>query len=248
MKCDICEKESKHYRKVDNKIYCPKHYQQLLKFGHILDRNSRTTKDLNDFEIHEDYTVIYTYNKNSERNGSFIIDTEDLEKVIIYKWRVCKNRIYTGVFKTVQLHRFILGDIPENKVVDHINHNPLDNRKANLRITTQANNVKNKLLQSNNNSGFAGVWFEHKRNKWCSEIYFEGKKCFLGRHNKLCDAVYVKYIAEKIMFKEFRSSQNDDNILKIITECHNKAILNDYVKKRLFDRYNINKYQVTEGI
>lgn len=239
MKCSVCGKKSEHCCKYSGAIYCPKHYQQYLKFGHVLDNNPRTTNDLNDFEIYGDTTKVFVYNRRCEKYGYFLIDTEDLEHIIDKKWRIWGTNIVTGNYKPKHLYRYILNISDSNVVVDHRDSNRLNNKKNNLRVTTQAKNVINKCLQSNNSSGIAGVYFDEKRNKWCSEIRFDNKKCFLGRHANFSDAVYVKYIAEINVFGEYRSIKNDLKILKIIEGCLNKDNLLRYVKKRLYERYCI---------
>lgn len=49
-------------------------------------------------------------------------------------------------------------------VTDHINQNPLDNRKANLRIVTNSKNLFNRGKNTNNTSGFKGVSWDKTRN------------------------------------------------------------------------------------
>lgn len=83
-----------------------------------------------------------------------IIDLADLEKAetINGYWSPrfsCSNMSYyvqgwTTEGKLVQLHRHLFEEIPEGLVVDHINHEPLDNRRScNLRIVTQKENLAN---------------------------------------------------------------------------------------------------------
>lgn len=88
----------------------------------------------------------------------------------------------------VYLHKVIAGHIDAGKkiVVDHINRNPLDNRKENLRIVPQSINGLNKAEQRNK-TGFFGVVFcptsrpGVKRSKpWRSEVKVNGKRRFLG--------------------------------------------------------------------
>ena len=85
-------------------------------------------------------------------NGVVEIDDEDLELVSKYKWHV-NDRGYAvwrgienGVKKTVRMHRLV-ARTPKGKITDHINHNKLDNRKANLNVCTHSENSRNKIDQ-----------------------------------------------------------------------------------------------------
>ena len=71
-------------------------------------------------------------------------------------------------------------------VVDHINHNTLDNTLGNLRITTQRENSNKKHLKSS--SKYVGVCFDKTRKKWIAQIQIKGKKKFLGYHLNEYDA------------------------------------------------------------
>ena len=80
-----------------------------------------------------------------------IIDDEDFERVSRYKWVSLKNKrtVYAsrssdlkGGKKTMYMHRFIMNP-PSDMQVDHINGDGLDNRRVNLRVCTQSQNLKN---------------------------------------------------------------------------------------------------------
>ena len=63
------------------------------------------------------------------------------------------TNLQTG--KTIYLHRVIMNP-PDGMVVDHINGDGLDNRRQNLRICTQRDNVKNRK-QNRNKALYKGV-------------------------------------------------------------------------------------------
>lgn len=95
--------------------------------------------------------------------------------------------------KRVHLHR-LLTDAGEGKVVDHINHNTLDNRRScNLRVCTNSENQQNrKSVPSNNKSGVMGVKWVKRDKKWYAEININKKSIFLGHFSdldKAADAV-----------------------------------------------------------
>ena len=101
----------------------------------------------------------YIFNENevkivmkSEKYGVkyAIIDKVDYEKVKNYTWAL-NAKHYPNFYvtawdreskKRIQLHR-IITNCPKSFVVDHINHNPLDNRKINLKVCTQYENMQN---------------------------------------------------------------------------------------------------------
>ncbi len=73
--------------------------------------------------------------------------------------------------KTIYLQR-ILTNCPESLVVDHINHNTLDNRQINLRVITNAQNLQNRIgaNKSNKTSGIRGVTWDKQHQKWCAQV------------------------------------------------------------------------------
>ena len=84
-----------------------------------------------------------------------LIDADAAELVLARKWHAirCANLVYAatnikdeqGKQRRVYLHRFVMGKFHgRDPVVDHINHNGLDNTKANLRFVTQAQNAANR--------------------------------------------------------------------------------------------------------
>lgn len=72
----------------------------------------------------------------------------------------------------VQLHRLVMGLAPwheDRREVDHINRDKLDNRKANLRIVTRAENSQNQPIQGGT-SQFRGVHYEPGRERWEARV------------------------------------------------------------------------------
>lgn len=217
-------------------IVCGKHYSQYLRFHKFLDDSKRSMFDANEFEIIDEGVWIYCFNRKNEPSGKFLIDRCDLDEVIKKKWRFWKGQYCTGNFQPIQIHQFLLH--PNNdQVVDHINGNRADNRRCNLRVTTQAKNTINRALSTNNTSGIAGVCWDKARKRWAPEIKMDGIKCHLGRYIKIEDAVYARYLAELILFKEFRSTRNDDRILEYVDHCNNKDNIKNYVIKKLQSKY-----------
>ena len=68
-----------------------------------------------------------------------------------------------------QFHNILLNHTPNELTVDHINQNPLDNRRSNLRITDRRTQKINQKINIRNKSGTIGVHFDKKSNRWIAE-------------------------------------------------------------------------------
>lgn len=135
--------------KVDRsgKGYCRRHYDQIRKYGSIL--NTRTNYDLNEIEICEDCAYIILANKVGEETGRVKIDKEDVEKVKNHRWTDNGNgyiRTFNGT-TPIYLHRFLMG-CSEEEEIDHKNRDRKDNRKQNLRIVEHYVNCHNRGKKS----------------------------------------------------------------------------------------------------
>lgn len=116
-------------------------------------------------------------NPNPKKKTEFLIDIEDLEKVLnVGLWYISTGGYITSRIndKDINLHVFLMNP-PDDMTVDHNNNNVKDCRKSNLRICTQAENNRNASLRKDNTSGFKGVSWHIKRNKWFAKIRFNGK-------------------------------------------------------------------------
>lgn len=242
--CDICGRQVNKKIKTRGYILCSKHMHQLYKYGKFLDDIPRTNNDLNDYVIEGSVVVFNLYGQNNVKNGEFMIDLEDLEKVRYRKWRLNHSHVITGLpAKGTQrdLSHVIL-DLPTDyfkdnpsMVVDHINGDAMDNRKANLRLCTQTDNTKNKSFHSRNTIGFIGVWFRKDRNKYSPEIKCGYQKCSLGLYSLFEEAVCARYYAEELVFGEFANDdehKRKEEFTRFISNKRKSEILKD-VKQRL---------------
>jgi hypothetical protein len=92
-----------------------------------------------------------------------------------------------------------------NMYVDHINKNGLDNRKENLRICTNYQNLWNSKLYKSNTSGYKGVYWCKHYNKWHTRIKVCGKQKHIGYFKDIIEAKEAYIKAAKQYFGEFYS-------------------------------------------
>jgi HNH endonuclease/AP2 domain len=74
---------------------------------------------------------------------------------------------------------YIHGTLPECEI-DHINMKHDDNRIINLRLATRTENQCNTRRASNNTSGFKGVSWDRRNEKWLAQIKINGRQIYLG--------------------------------------------------------------------
>ena len=170
--CDVCGRKLKGRGYfADGKRLCAKHLGQFTTYGKFLDTNPRTSKDPN--EIHKKKYKAYVdlYDKDLNVCTQAIIDIEDIPLIEKYKWCMShSNGLHYAVTskngKTLCMHRIIMGVKDKKNVIDHINHNTLDNRKKNLRVTNNSNNLKNINAK--------GVYYDNRHDKYYSQIMCNG--------------------------------------------------------------------------
>ena len=195
---DKCNHEVTRYPKTG---LCDKHYVQLYKHGKIL---NRTNRDPNEIIEHEDYAEIVLYNKKQEEVSRALIDLEDIDKVKDLKWYMDSRGYAFNGKKRILLHRLVM-DCPDDMIVDHINHNRLDNRKENLRTCNSSQNNMNRNKTNRTTSGYTGVCYKPKINKWQAYITVNKKPIHLGYYNTPEEANKIRKQAEIKYFGEYRN-------------------------------------------
>jgi len=114
--------------------------------------------------------------------------------------------------KAVRMHRVVL-NCPEDKFVDHINHNGLDNRRANLRACTMQQNIWNKRKQRGNySSKYKGVSWNKSEGKWIVRITCKGKQIFVGYYDNEKEAAKAYDDKAKELFGEYAALNLKENI------------------------------------
>jgi len=89
-----------------------------------------------------------------------------------------------------------VGPIPEGMEIDHIDHDPSNNRISNLRLVTKSGNRKNRSRDSRNKSGVNGVYWAPHANAWSAQIRSDHKVRHIGYFKVLADAASARAQAE----------------------------------------------------
>jgi hypothetical protein len=163
----------------------------------------------NKYEIREKHAVVFVNCKGETLET--LISLEDLERVKLfpYTWYAHYNKrrnvyIVSGNFglteegrKRVLLSRWIMNP-SEKLVVDHVNHNTLDNRRVNLRVITDAENHQN--LKSVNKNGIPrGVHQLKRSGKWAAYLTINNERIHLGKFNTMLEANEAAQLGRKFL-------------------------------------------------
>jgi hypothetical protein len=135
---------------------------------------------------------------------SALVDAEDFEAIKAYPWHAhsCRDRVYAITRQhgaAILMHRRILG-AASGAIVDHINGNTLDNRRANLRFASNQQNSMNHRPRGA--VPFSGV--TRRGALYAAAIWPNGSQINLGTDHQSAEAAAAIYnAAASLFFKEF---------------------------------------------
>jgi hypothetical protein len=108
----------------------------------------------------------------------------DLAHELGNRWRVARSGyvVISQRQRTILLHRILMDCKPGDGVyVDHINRDPLDNRRGNLRMLTPSQSAQNLGARCNSLTGFRGVMITTgKTRRYQARVTVDGRRHHLG--------------------------------------------------------------------
>lgn len=157
----------------------------------------------NEYKLIDDYVIFYVTRRNGEVFEIYA-DKSDLNLLKDYCWHVgwhknidsfyAETVLYLGKidgkykYKSMIMDRLIM-NAPDNTEIDHIDHNGLNNRKYNLRISSVDQNSKHrKSKNKNNSSGYRNVCWDKQNKYWKIQIQIDGKNTDMGHFDDVHEA------------------------------------------------------------
>ena len=163
----------------------------------------------NNYIFKKDFIILKIYSKKLKETVDVYIDYEDAN-LLFYNWYIkITEKGYKKVCSRINgkdrsLSNMIIGK-KKDYVVDHIDRNPFNNRRNNLRLVSQSINNKNRKFK-NNKLGFTGVI--DRGNSYCVSWYEKGKRKYktFSKSKFKNDKQALK---AAIRFRYFKGLEND---------------------------------------
>jgi hypothetical protein len=132
-----------------------------------------------------------------------LVDDEDFEELSKYTWTndgkgyAVRSDKDSKRKSKIRMHRQVMG-FPDGFLIDHIDGNPLNNQKENLRIVTMSGNGCNRHLKSKDKSSkYFGVHHNKASGSWVAVLAFEGKSYYLGAYRTEVEAAVAYNLKAK---------------------------------------------------
>lgn len=173
-------------------------------------KRNRSLSQRNDYVI-DDGTVYMPLTRKEGTTYFVEFDEADLDLVLGFRgrWHCMKANsgfMYVGANdgkgKHTLLHR-LLTNTPDDMVVDHIDHNPLNNRRSNLRVCTHAENIRNKSPHKKSFTGYKNIYKEKSSCNYRVQIFYDGKVFYQGGITTLKKAIVIRNKALRKLHGEF---------------------------------------------
>lgn len=202
MKCCVCGNQA--VCTVEEKPYCNKHYQSMRSYGTPFGkRRERTCR----YSVDGDDLKVIT-----PKGQVIFADIQDWDIITKYSWCISKTGYAVANIhgKVTKMHRYIIGeDNCTGMVVDHINRDKLDNRRANLRVCSRAENQRNVTVSKTNKLGHLGIRMT-KAGKFNVRIVADGVEHHIGNFETLELAITARNEAENKYHGDFASHKDKE--------------------------------------
>ena len=183
--------------------YCSRHASQVRIHGRVI--NARPSyREPNKIVVDGVVAVMVLLSKDGHEVARALFDAELIDVVRKFKWHLKSNGYVSskGNSGSVYLHRLVT-DASDHLSVDHIDHNPLNNVRSNLRVCTQSQNGANRRACKNSATGMKGVHPFKGGPKFSAQITHNRKVHHLGVFNTAEEAKVAYDKKARELFMEF---------------------------------------------
>lgn len=210
----------------DGKYYCEYCGKEIINRAlkdlkkrkhHFCNRQHFHLSKMNKISYESDYVVLEV--RYIDKKEKCLVDIDDYEnkikslgtKIFMYENGYCYFCVQkNGQNKKIKLHRYLMDVVDkEDIVIDHINRNPLDNRKSNLRKCNTVLNTYNKDYNSNSTSNVKGVSFNKAMQKWRGQVQVNGIRIYTNPYKSFEECCKVTEDLRKQMYEEYRKTLDD---------------------------------------
>ncbi len=164
----------------------------------------------------------------------FYFDPEDYDKIKDYTWSDRWNDGYhelrawdSNLERMICMYWLVTG-----RECDHIDRDPMNNRKSNLREATQSQQCQNRNKTNRNNSGVVGVCYDKRRDTWNAYISMDKKQIKLGEFQSKEDAIKVRLQAESDCYGEFAPQRHLFEQYRITENIGTQQRIADYKQNK----------------
>jgi hypothetical protein len=110
-------------------------------------------------------------------------------------------------FSVGQIAWFLHHGVWADKEVDHIDCNPQNNKKDNLRLSDRSEQTKNRVSGKAGRAN-KGVYVDKRTGKFYAQIWIKGNCKYLGIFNNLEEAVEVRMLANEMLHGDFANNMS----------------------------------------
>lgn len=190
---------------------CSTHCRQAVRDGAVIDVVDRSGPS--EVVLFGDHAEIILTDTRGRERARAVIDLADVGEVSGHRWAASRagHTTYAKGYPAgrrgdglVYLHRRLVAP-GRSLVIDHINGDGLDNRRANLQAVTRRLNAHNQIKQPRNKSGHRGVHWDKLRGGWCAQVLDHGRRVALGRFDDLEEAARVAREARERLYENFQT-------------------------------------------
>ncbi|MGL5934760.1 MAG: HNH endonuclease [Cetobacterium sp.] len=157
-----------------------------------------------------------------------LVSEQDYDHLSQFKWYKGNGYAVTTInSKKYIMHRYIIIEILKNDLtskqpVDHINGNPLDNTRANLRLASSSENSQNQKKREGVTSAYNGVHFDKKSEKWRACITANNKKLRAIYDNELHAAWQINIWIDEYELKFISKNKIEEPVNFILYKARTK--------------------------